>query len=332
MSCDLHVEGEDATLGQTSCFWQTRSLATAWAGVCIETPVFFGCHHVLTSSQFVEVLSESTFALATACAKVSDCSYILGKNNFSQILFRCYQFLLCVNQQWVKFITLGWANPNPREDLLRKPSFSHSHYKSLDPFQFYLVLLSECGWTCRKHVRSERNMALDNSQTRVILRCICRHLPTKYLRLEVSLQVRKLQICMDFQKLWLQFSIAPRSMVPGTKRETILKFKKHSPHVRADVLPTAGCHLSSTHPALHFGENKLELSVGRGAVVHWSVQGTWMKPSPAKTGQHTMCATAFLLELEPRSPSGLVLRFYNMTDQVLNWKLPPCALSGFGTS
>lgn len=53
---------------------------------------------------------------------------------------------------------------------------------------------------------------------------------------------------------------------------------------------------------------------------------------PAKTGQQMMCAPASLLELESRLSSGLVLRFYNMTDQVLNSKLPPCTLPGSGTS
>lgn len=47
---------------------------------------------------------------------------------------------------------------------------------------------------------------------------------------------------------------------------------------------------------------------------------TW---SPTKTGQQMMCTPASLLELEPRSLSGLVLRFYNVTDQVLNSKLSP---------
>lgn len=45
--------------------------------------------------------------------------------------------------------------------------------------------------------------------------------------------------------------------------------------------------------------------------------------SPAKTGQQMMCTPASLLELELESLSGLVLRFYNVTDQVLNSKLPP---------
>lgn len=156
--------------------------------------------------------------------------------------------------------------------------------KSLDLFQFYLMLLRECGQICRKHLSWEYNMALYNSEMRVILpclevfRCICRHLHFKYLRPQMSLQMQKLQIYMDFQKFWLQVSIAPRSVVPGAKKDASLKLKKHTQHVRAHVLPTAGYYLSSAHPALHFGENKLELSVGGGALVHWCVQSTWMKP------------------------------------------------------
>lgn len=53
---------------------------------------------------------------------------------------------------------------------------------------------------------------------------------------------------------------------------------------------------------------------------------------PAKVSQQMMCAPASLLEPEPKSASASVLRFYNMTDQALEAKLPPRALPGFGTS
>lgn len=52
---------------------------------------------------------------------------------------------------------------------------------------------------------------------------------------------------------------------------------------------------------------------------------------PAKMGQQMMLAPASFLELKPRSPSGLVLRFYSMTGQVLYSELLPRALPGFDT-
>lgn len=55
------------------------------------------------------------------------------------------------------------------------------------------------------------------------------------------------------------------------------------------------------------------------------VEGLWCTDvpvnetsGPAMTGQHMMLAPASFLELTPRSPSGLVLSFYSVTDQVLN--------------
>lgn len=49
---------------------------------------------------------------------------------------------------------------------------------------------------------------------------------------------------------------------------------------------------------------------------------------PAKMGQEMMLGPASFLK--PRSPSGLVLRFYSITHHVVNSELP-CALPGFGT-